>query len=83
MAESQSNKDEQKSEENKDDVLLKSLENQDTSIIDTNMNIENMNDFTKQFDQDVKMREFVQKFTPESRKNEVEKEKLIILRRWF
>ena len=83
MAESQSNKDEQKSEENKDDVLLKSLENQDTSIIDTNMNMENMNDFTKQFDQDVKMREFVQKFTPESRKNEVEKEKLIILRRWF
>ena len=83
MAESQSIKEEQKSEENKDDVLLKSLENQDTSIIDTNMNMENMNDFTKQFDQDVKMREFVQKFTPESRKNEVEKEKLIILRRWF
>ena len=42
-----------------------------------------VNDFTKQFKQDFKMREFVQKFTPDSQKGVIEKEKLRIIRRWF
>ena len=46
--------------------ITKSLEIHDSPQLESSRTNQDMNDFTKTFDQDQKMRDFVQKFTPDT-----------------